>query len=224
MLKPDRPHTIALMEAIENNDWEAFEKELPLANIRGQNNGPLRTALACGNIPMLERVFDLSPPSAEIHLLISSVRHNQLEAAQWIANKVYFKKTHKALEVAAASGALECLKWLVTLPQSHPKINSSGALQEAVTNNQIDCIQILLPLSNPKANFSVAAQNAALHNPHLLPLLSEVCNFEHAIHAMENRREPNVDAIERLRSFHTNKVLTQAISECRTPNVFQKKM
>lgn len=224
--KPDKPHTLALMQAIKDGDWEVFRKELPLANVRGQSNGPLRTALSCGNLEMMEILFNVwAPPVQDVYLLMAAVETNQLHAAQWINEKFHFKKNQKALSVAAAHGSLECLQWLLTLPQSHPKKSGSHALQEAIIHNHVACVKLLLPVSNPKANFSLAAQNAAQYSPHLLPLLQDRCNFEDAIHAMTNSREPNWEAIECLQAFCTNKVLTQAVEEATTvyaPN--RKKM
>lgn len=221
-----KPHTLALMQAIKDNDWEAFEKELPLANVRGQNNGPLRTALSCGNLKMMERLFNAwAPPVQDVYLLMAAVETNQLHAAQWISEKFHFKKNQKALSVAAANGSFECLQWLLTLPQSHPKNSGSRALQEAIINNHVACVKLLLPVSNPKANFSLAAQNAAQYSPHMLPLLIDRCNFENALNAMKNSKEPNWEAIECLQAFCTNKILTQAVEECTTtcaPN--RKKM
>lgn len=215
--KLDKPHTLALMQAIKDNNWAVFEKELPLANVRGQNNGPLRTALSCGNLEMMERLCSIwSPPFQDIYLLIAAVETNQLHAAQWISEKFQFKKNQKALSAAAAHGSFECLEWLLTLPQSHPKKSGSCALQEAIIHNHVACVKLLLPVSNPKANFSLAAQNAAQYSPHLLPLLQDRCNFEDAIHAMKNSKDPNWEAIACLQAFCTNKALIQALEECGT--------
>lgn len=222
--KLDKPHTLALMQAIKDNDWVAFDQELPLANIRGQNNGPLRTALACGNLEMAERLFEKwAPPTQDIYLLMAAVQTNQLPAAQWINERFHFKKNQKALSIAAAFGSFECLQWLLTLPQSHPKKSGSHALQEAIINNHISCVELLLPVSNPKANFSLAAQNAAQYSPHMLPLLQHRCNFDDAINAMKNSKDPNWGAIACLQAFQTNKVLTQALEECTTVSTPSRK-
>lgn len=225
MHKPDRPHTLALMDAIAANDLEAFEREQPLANIRGQNNGPLRTALGCGNLAMAEIVFQRAgTPSNDIYLLMEAVRYNQLEAAQWICEKLTFKKNAKAVQTAALYGSFECLQWLLTLPQTHPKLNSSKALQNAIIENHPSCIELLLPHSNPKANFSLALQNAVHYNRAVVPMLIEVCSVEDALHAMENSREPNADDIEYLRSFHTNAILTKAVQDNQPAAPSRKKM
>lgn len=222
--KLDKPHTLALMQAIKDNNWDVFEEELPLANVRGQNNGPLRTALSCGNLKMMERLFSIwSPPVQDVYLLMAAVQSNQLLAAQWISEKFHFKKNQKALSVAAANGSFECLQWLLTLPQSHPKNSGSRALQEAIVHNHVACVKLLLPVSNPKANFSLAAQNAAQYSPHMLPLLVDRCNFDDALNAMKNNKDPNWEAIERLQAFSTNKVLTQAIEKCATVSAASRK-
>lgn len=222
--KLDKPHTLALMQAIKDNNWEIFEKELPLANVRGQNNGPLRMALSCGNLEMMERLFSAwNPPIQDVYLLMAAVETNQLAAAQWISERFHFKKNQKALSVAAANGSFECLQWLLTLPQSHPKNSGSRALQEAIINNHVACVKLLLPVSNPKANFSLAAQNAAQYSPHLLPMLQDRCNLEDALNAMKNSRDPNWEAIECLQSFCTNKILTEVVDECATPYSLNRK-
>lgn len=214
-----KPHTLALMEAIKNNDLVAFEQELPLANIRGQENGPLRTALAVGNLVLAEKIFNLlsTPQPADIFLLRSAVEHNQLESAQWISQKLEFKRNRKALEAAAKSGSFECLQWLLTLPNTHPKLNSSHALQMAIVHNHLACVEILIPVSNPLANFSVAAQNAAIYNPDALPMLCDVCNLQDALYALQNSKQPNVEAIQTLQSFVSQKLLNEALSERSTP-------
>lgn len=225
MHKPDRPHTLALMEAIVANDFEAFERERPLANIRGQNNGPLRTALACGNLAMAEIVFQQAgPPPNDIQLLMDAVRCNQLKAAQWVCEKLTFKRNSKAVETAAFYGSFECLQWLLTLPQTNPKLSSSGALQFAIIKNHPACIELLLPRSNPKANFSLALQNAVRYNRAVVPMLIDVCSVEDALRAMENSREPNADDIEYLKSFHTNAILTKAVQDHHPAPPSRKKM
>lgn len=222
--KMDKPHTLSLMQAIKDNDWEIFEKEFPLANIRGQNNGPLRTALSCGNLEMMERLFSAwAPPFQDVHLLIAAVETNQLHAAQWLCKRYQFKKNQKALSVAAANGSFECLQWLLTLPQSHPKNSGSRALQEAIINNHEACVKLLLPVSNPKANFSLAAQNAAQHSPHMLTLLQDRCNFDDALNAMRNRKTPDWEAIAWLQAFQINKALTKTLDECATVSASNRK-